>query len=492
MKEILPVPTGERKIRHQPWYKERLKTKYIKSLKPKDISKTLIGKNWVLLKKGLDDFRDGLPPVTDGNFFIQHKDVLGSNLIKTAQDGSTGLKELSRKPPRFTKDQICYSRKFPLAEERWNRLELLEYSLLQHPLALFPHLEKCVEPEVFLDIVKITDPEIFCSASPNLSPNNASTTPEQRSHLPDINKPPRIVIESEPFNDYSPTAKSQSALEKETHSDAKKDEELDSNAEERLIPRFDSVGQITKDGTVIRNPYRWLAKTQEKKDKKRKDRKPDLQDDHVRKVTKEFSEWVSSLGGENNIDEVTIINLFTNNYENKPPLSVPIEIVDPSNDPQDLHLTSGIYQQPEELIGNTASNKDTRPPWKMSYQKCLEGTQFGALSNPTEIWKQDKMKNSKELDDGQQWSEKKMNLALNSKLSFCSRAFVAWVEKKGYRKPEFLKEFCVTQKQNKTKEESDKDGNGKIAKSRSAAKSNIAKYSKSQTSNDLSENKKVM
>ncbi len=48
-------------------YKERLKTKYIKSLGPKDTSKFLHGKNWTFLKDGLDDFRDGLPPPVEGD-----------------------------------------------------------------------------------------------------------------------------------------------------------------------------------------------------------------------------------------------------------------------------------------------------------------------------------------------------------------------------------------------------------------------------------------
>lgn len=32
-----------------------------------------------------------------------------------------------------------------------------------------------------------------------------------------------------------------------------------------------------RDGELIRNPYRWLAKTQDTKDKKRKDQKSDRQ-----------------------------------------------------------------------------------------------------------------------------------------------------------------------------------------------------------------------
>ena len=47
-------------------YKERLRTKYIKSLKPTDTSQFLHGKKWTFVKDGLDDFRDGLPPNADG------------------------------------------------------------------------------------------------------------------------------------------------------------------------------------------------------------------------------------------------------------------------------------------------------------------------------------------------------------------------------------------------------------------------------------------
>ena len=43
-------------------YKERLKTKYIKANKPTHFYE---GKNWMFVKDGLDDFRDGLPPNTD-------------------------------------------------------------------------------------------------------------------------------------------------------------------------------------------------------------------------------------------------------------------------------------------------------------------------------------------------------------------------------------------------------------------------------------------
>ena len=59
-------------------YKERLHTKYVKGLKPTDTSQHLAGKNWMFVKDGLDDFRDGLPPAVEGSDFIKVCDkVLG-------------------------------------------------------------------------------------------------------------------------------------------------------------------------------------------------------------------------------------------------------------------------------------------------------------------------------------------------------------------------------------------------------------------------------
>ena len=48
-------------------YKERLHTRYIKSLNPRETSKLLSAKNWSFIKDGLDDFRDGLPPPVEGD-----------------------------------------------------------------------------------------------------------------------------------------------------------------------------------------------------------------------------------------------------------------------------------------------------------------------------------------------------------------------------------------------------------------------------------------
>lgn len=57
-------------------YKERLKTRYIKSLKPTDTSEFLHGQNWTFVKDGLDDFRDGLPPPVEGGVVLNVSNIM--------------------------------------------------------------------------------------------------------------------------------------------------------------------------------------------------------------------------------------------------------------------------------------------------------------------------------------------------------------------------------------------------------------------------------
>ncbi|XP_062600135.1 protein FAM47A-like [Saccostrea cucullata] len=134
------------KIREKPWYKERLHTKYIKSLKPEDTSKALLGKDWLFLKDGLDDFRDGLPPPVKGDILIKGHKGPGPNL-KGSSENISPVKQPAVKN-RFSKHQICYSRSTPLQQSRRDHIDEIEYSLVLHPLALYPHLEESVPPEV--------------------------------------------------------------------------------------------------------------------------------------------------------------------------------------------------------------------------------------------------------------------------------------------------------------------------------------------------------
>ena len=82
------------------------------------------------------------------------------------------------------------------------------------------------------------------------------------------------------------------------------------------------------------------------------------QEEHIKKVTKEFCDWVAeSLGGDQNkFEESTIMSLFASGYETKPALSVPIHVVELTNVPQELRQQATITQQ--------QANKNLPPPEK--------------------------------------------------------------------------------------------------------------------------------
>ena len=103
----------------------------------------------------------------------------------------------------------------------------------------------------------------------------------------------------------------------------------------------------------MRNPYRWLPRKEEKekKDRKKASQRPSSpsEDAHIKDVTKEFCDWVTSLGGEtNNIEESTITSLFASGYETKPALSVPIHVVELTNVPPELRMSAQVPKQGEK------------------------------------------------------------------------------------------------------------------------------------------------
>jgi len=52
-------------------YKERVRERHIKSLDPESTMKFIDSKNWMFLKTGLDDFRNGVPPPATDDIFVK-------------------------------------------------------------------------------------------------------------------------------------------------------------------------------------------------------------------------------------------------------------------------------------------------------------------------------------------------------------------------------------------------------------------------------------
>lgn len=417
----------EKKIRPQPWYRERLHTKFVKALKPSDTTQHLIGKNWIFVKDGLDDFRDGLPPAVKGSDFIKSEKGPGPT-IKGSIKTEKSVKQQAQ-PNRFTKHQICFSRIMPLQQQRREHIDDIEYGLLQHPLALYPHLEECVLPEMFEGIVDILDPEM------NLL---------EDEFIEDLKEEP---VQEQLSGDGV-------SIDDHQHQGSARSQMDNIKPEENAKPR---------------NPYRWLPRKEDKeKEKEKKDRRvvrdkqisSPSQEEHIQKVTREFCQWVADLGGEsNNIEESTITSLFASGYETKPALSVPIHVVELTNVPPELRMSVPVPQQPQPTTTAVPTGQTDKKQWALSgeYEPSWVKFKYGAWYLPPKTWQkrmwEEQLIDPKALKDQDMSDAKKKSHNLNQELSamHASRAFVDFINKKTVRKPEFLEE--VEEIQRKAAEE---------------------------------------
>lgn len=398
----------DKKIQQRPWYKERLHTTFIKSRKPSDTDKNLVGKNWLFLKDGLDDFRDGLPPPVEGDITLKGSKGPGP-MIKNSSEDLSSVKRPAVKN-RFDKHQVCFSRLTPLQQQRREHIDQIEYGLTQHPLALYPHLEESVNPELFEDIMNILDPEM------NLIDDEEGSLAEEEEE----------------------------------------DEEKDSFASDEKPAESRESGQRSeqKEGEegVVRNPYKWISKREEqlKKDKKKAGEKPTdtSQEEHIKKVTKEFCDWVASLGGQsNNIEESTITSLFASGYETKPALSVPIHVVELTNVPPELRMSATVPQQ-QGQNKNLPQEEQKTTKWQYSgqYEPSWVKFKYGAWYLDPKSWKkrdaEEPLMDPQELKDKEMSEAKKKSKSLNNELATMHGVglFKEFVDKKSRRKPEFLDE----------------------------------------------------
>ena len=54
---------------------------------------------------------------------------------------------------RFNKNEACFSKATPLQQQRREHIDEIEFGLTQHPLALYPHLEECLPPDVSMVVL---------------------------------------------------------------------------------------------------------------------------------------------------------------------------------------------------------------------------------------------------------------------------------------------------------------------------------------------------
>jgi len=404
--------------KHHPWYKERLRTKFISKATNKE--KLLDAKQWTFVKDGLDDFRDGKPPPQN------------EVLIKPAKGPAPNVKnkEWSFKQSvvpqsqRFNVQQRCYSKVLPMVESKKERIDQLIYGLTQHPLALYPHIEESLPTDLFEEIVDILDPEM---AMANSSFNGESEMNLMKSHS------------------------ALTSISSKTRENSSKSNDLKKSSELIASPQ-ESYDTEDDENSGFKNTYKWLLRKEEAKEKSKgadhEDLKAQAIDKHIKHVTEDFCNWISGLGGENNIDPVTLTSLFASGHETKPALSVPIHVVELTNIPPELRHSANVSSLNEKMSRkNIPDNDDDKLHGKPK-------NRYGAWYLSKELWKimpsDQKLIDPKFLVDKDQEEANKKTEEMNAKICplHGTKSFKEFVQyKKPSRHPKMIAELDDWEKQ---------------------------------------------
>jgi len=395
--ELWTIPPRVASPKHYPWYAERLRQKYLPS-KP---SGSLLSNNWIFVKEGGDDYRTGIP-----------RESLSAKASLTRKDGSRPHALLPRSLPpldkraitarvhnKLDKNAIAFSKKVPRQEFQMHNINVVEKSLTDHPLAVYPHYEEAVEPGLFEEIVETLDPDLRNHSESDLS-----------SHE-----------EEEAVSSSSVEEKKGEAAEEED------DQKLSSSS------------------------FRWYPKQEPFDESKSSPAERSSGHTKIQGVTNEFCEWVRLLGGDsNNIEESTIFSLFASGYETKPALSVPIHVVQLSDVPFELRNGAMVSPDLPSLlqygVKNLTIKRGDTPKVEPSALNHWIRHQYGAWYLPVDLWKHKNTESG--LTDPKEDTMKTVSEAklksreLDSTLATMHGAmsFREYLDRKNLRRPEFLHE----------------------------------------------------
>ncbi|KAM6965156.1 protein FAM47E [Aplochiton taeniatus] len=325
---------------------------------------------------------------------------------------------------RFSKEQACYSKPIILQQVHREHVAAVEQKLKQHPLALFPHLEQGMPPELFDEVISVLDPNMCVSRT------STGSSPEKQQCAEEAN----IEDESDSF-------------------EIKEEEVIDS----------EEIKPLTK------NPYKGLqvrdcsAEEQDQTVSVKQLRSPS-QDEDIKKVTKLFCDWVTSLGGEtNNLSESTILGLFVSGFEKKPSLTFPIQVVDTSHVPEELrnsvedlrkdYSQHALLKDSEPYKSKPGTKKSHYGEWYLDPKSWKKRDPDEPLWDPNAI--------PEDLEFFKEISEKDEEL----RQIHATQAFKQFIISKGLRVPRFLSSLFVDEEpEHQTRGRPDGIGSGSTRK----------------------------
>ncbi|XP_053111396.1 protein FAM47E isoform X2 [Hemicordylus capensis] len=387
-------------------YKEKLPSKCFQDhvTNKERFSDALNGQRWRFLKNGLDDFRNGCPPPSD-NIIIRGKKGPVPVLLHYKQMDASQIVPYKARELQ-TKSEVSFSKLSAAQKARKDYIVQTEHCLTQHPLALYPHLEESVSPELFREVVRLLDPELHLSRSSHGYDRTQATLPTIQYHLKCETKSP--PTHSAPLQSWLPKSK---------------------------------------------NPYTWFSKKRvaERERAARIGYVPPL-DENVKRVTKEFCEWVSAMGGEKyNIDEATVMKLFDTRYESKSKTAAPIKIVELYHVPAELRECLG---RPEIQETKSTVKMPSEPKW--------EKFKYGAWYLHPKKWKKQKASDWETVPEAlktflelRKKAAKQMESKEKATPLHGTFAFNRFLEMRGYRKPAFLLPMLAAGNPDKVLEDTD-------------------------------------
>ncbi|XP_068797079.1 protein FAM47E [Struthio camelus] len=210
-----------------------------------------------------------------------------------------------------------------------------------------------------------------------------------------------------------------------------------------------------------KNACIWLTKKKEVAAREKVAKLNDfaLIDENIKRATKHFCDWVMSLGGGNcNIDEDTLMNLFSTSCESKVTLPTPFHIGKLRN----MQAEQPKSQEVSPLWAAVKSSHRIRHlpcHIKELSQPKQEKIRYGSWYLDPKMWR--KWKGSEplkaletagnSLGNGKHQFEKMEIAQLHSTL-----AFNEFLERKGYRKPQFLLKMLAGRNDSGAQEETSK------------------------------------
>nr|XP_008991395.3 protein FAM47E isoform X5 [Callithrix jacchus] len=146
---LAPVPKG---VNCRSRYKENLPcrsfTKHKNGLK---FPTSLNSRQWVFLRKGLDDFKKGCPPCTGLATQFPEEGFLPRIYHRAPQ------LDPKKRQIKLPKEADLLSKLLPAQQARKAFLEDVEARLTPHPLALHPNLEEAMPVELLLSVLEVLD-----------------------------------------------------------------------------------------------------------------------------------------------------------------------------------------------------------------------------------------------------------------------------------------------------------------------------------------------